>query len=32
MSIVGRISPARRLFMRQAGADAGKLPALMAPL
>jgi len=32
MSIVDRIGPLRTFFMRQAGADVGRLPALMAPL
>jgi 2-octaprenyl-6-methoxyphenol hydroxylase len=31
MGAVGRIPPLRRFFMRQAGADLGKLPPLMAP-
>jgi 2-octaprenyl-6-methoxyphenol hydroxylase len=30
MSAVGKIAPLRRLFMRQAGADLGRLPSLMA--
>jgi 2-octaprenyl-6-methoxyphenol hydroxylase len=30
MSAVGKIAPLRRLFMRQAGADFGRLPSLMA--
>ncbi len=30
MSVVGKIGPLRRLFMRQAGADLGRLPSLMA--
>ncbi len=29
MSVVGKIPPLRRMFMRQAGADFGKLPSLM---
>jgi 2-octaprenyl-6-methoxyphenol hydroxylase len=32
MSVVDRIGPLRTFFMRQAGADVGRLPALMAPL
>jgi 2-octaprenyl-6-methoxyphenol hydroxylase len=31
MGAVGRIPPLRRFFMRHAGADVGRLPALMAP-
>ena len=31
MGAVGRIPPLRRFFMRQAGADLGSLPPLMAP-
>lgn len=31
MSAVGRVPPLRRFFMRQAGADLGKLPPLMQP-
>jgi 2-octaprenyl-6-methoxyphenol hydroxylase len=31
MGAVGKIPPLRRFFMRQAGADLGKLPPLMAP-
>jgi len=30
MNAVGKIAPLRQFFMRQAGADAGKLPSLMA--
>lgn len=30
MSAVGKVAPLRQLFMRQAGADLGKLPSLMA--
>ncbi len=30
MSAVGKIAPLRKFFMRQAGADLGKLPSLMA--
>jgi 2-octaprenyl-6-methoxyphenol hydroxylase len=31
MGAVNAVAPLRRLFMRQAGADLGRLPALMAP-
>ncbi|MEM6649040.1 MAG: UbiH/UbiF/VisC/COQ6 family ubiquinone biosynthesis hydroxylase [Pseudomonadota bacterium] len=32
LGLVQKFDPARKLFMRQAGADLGDLPALMAPL
>jgi 2-octaprenyl-6-methoxyphenol hydroxylase len=32
MGAVNAIAPLRRMFMKQAGADLGRLPALMAPL
>jgi len=32
MGAVNAVAPLRRVFMRQAGADLGRLPALMAPL
>lgn len=32
MNAVGAIAPLRKLFMRQAGADLGRLPPLMAPI
>jgi hypothetical protein len=31
MAAVGQIPPLRKFFMRQAGADLGALPPLMAP-